>query len=405
MKVLYITQFYSPEPIAAAFRATENSKIWSKNGNEIKILTSNPNFPKGRIFDNYTNNFLSITEENNSKIYRVKTIPAINKNIFYRIYSASAFVLYGCLNLLFNYRKFKGYDVILATSGTIFAPIVGLFAQILSKKPLVIEFRDITHIQYLASMSDGKRDIKYKVIKWLELFFAKKANKVVVVTNGFKEYLSQYIPENKITVIPNGVIIVNEKNNLEKRFEKNRGELVFGYFGTLGISQDIEKIIQFFREIEIENKRLYIIGEGARKETIREMTNNDCNIVVLDGMKEDELENYYGMVDFTFVTLKNHFGFKDTIPSKIFQSLGRGIPVIFFGPKGEAAEILKQGGYNFIVTKNEIGDSVQRFNKFLENYDFYKAYLFSQKFISDNFDREKLAEEYEALLYKLIEED
>lgn len=53
MKILYFTQFYSPENIAAAFRAKDHSDIWSASGHDVTVFTGWPNYPIGRLFDGY----------------------------------------------------------------------------------------------------------------------------------------------------------------------------------------------------------------------------------------------------------------------------------------------------------------------------------------------------------------
>ena len=66
MKVLYISQFFKPERVAAAFRAYDNAKIWSKMGHEVTIFTGYPNFPTGKLFDGY--NIKMLEEENIDEI-------------------------------------------------------------------------------------------------------------------------------------------------------------------------------------------------------------------------------------------------------------------------------------------------------------------------------------------------
>ena len=43
MRILYFSQFYTPESIAPSFRAAENSKIWTNSGHEVTVFTGYPN--------------------------------------------------------------------------------------------------------------------------------------------------------------------------------------------------------------------------------------------------------------------------------------------------------------------------------------------------------------------------
>ena len=70
----------------------------------------------------------------------------------------------------------------------------------------------------------------------------------------------------------------------------------------------------------------------------------------MDGMSSDELEQYYCLTKLSVVTIKKSDSFKDTIPSKIFQIMGRGIAVLFIGPEGEAAEIIRKYNAGIVLT-------------------------------------------------------
>lgn len=39
MRILYFSQFYKPENIAASFRATEHSRIWVREGHDVTVFT------------------------------------------------------------------------------------------------------------------------------------------------------------------------------------------------------------------------------------------------------------------------------------------------------------------------------------------------------------------------------
>ena len=69
MKILYISQFFKPERVAAAFRAYDNAKVWNEVGEEATIFTGYPNFPTGKLFEGYKIKLLS--EEKIDGIYKI----------------------------------------------------------------------------------------------------------------------------------------------------------------------------------------------------------------------------------------------------------------------------------------------------------------------------------------------
>ncbi|MGI6106217.1 MAG: glycosyltransferase [Raoultibacter sp.] len=183
MKVLYISQFYEPESIAAAFRATEHSREWTSAGADVTVFTGYPNYPTGKIFDAYNVELLSESELEGVRLLRSKLVAKPNTSFINRVENGLSFLWYGLVNLRTNRNKIESdYDCVLATSGTVFAGYLGYkFARSL-KKPFVIEFRDITYSQLVAT-GTTKKSVKYRLMKRLELFLANRAKQVIVVTS------------------------------------------------------------------------------------------------------------------------------------------------------------------------------------------------------------------------------
>ena len=152
MKLLFVSQFYLPEQIAAAFRASEHACLWAREGHSVTVFTGYPNYPVGKIFDGYDPKLL--TEENidGVRILRSKVVAKPNTSMVRRIINALSFFVFGFINIIFNRKKIKkGYDVVLGTSGTIFAALLGWIYAFLSKTPFVFELRDITYRQMMAT--------------------------------------------------------------------------------------------------------------------------------------------------------------------------------------------------------------------------------------------------------------
>ncbi|HFD1768632.1 TPA: glycosyltransferase family 4 protein [Enterococcus faecium] len=396
MKILYFSQFYMPESIAPAFRATENSKIWEELGHDVTIFTGYPNYPTGKIFDGYHPKLLTKEKINGVNIFRSKLSAKPNTSIVRRLQNALSYFFFGMVNICFNQKRLeKDYDVVLGTSGIIFNALLAcLYAQ-MHKKPFVFELRDITYMQMQAT---GKRynSITVRGMKWLELYLCKKAKKVVVVTNGFKKTLvDQGIDKNKIKVITNGVDV----DKASGIYDEDK-PFVLSYFGTLGISQDIMDTFKYAEVILkiIDGLQYLIIGEGAQKKEIEDLSKNKQFIKMLPGMPAEELESYYCGTQMSIITLKKSDNFKYTIPSKLFQVMGRGIAVLFIGPNGETAEIIKKYNAGIVLTSSSVDKNIAQLEEFFasENWrkKLYKMGCNGRKAVEEHYTRSKLAEEY-----------
>jgi len=391
--------------MAAAFRATAHSKLWSEHGNKVTVFTGYPNYPIGRIYDGYVPKLLSEEEIDGIRIFRSKLYSVPNTCIVNRLKNVLSFFFFGVVNLVIHSCEIgKNYDVVLGTSGDVFTALLAWVYTVMHRKPFVLEIRDITYRQMQAT---GRRrnSLSIRMMRFLELFLCKRAKKVVVVTEGFKKILSEDgISADKITVITNGVDVQPVDTS---RMDQNH--FVLSYFGTLGISQNIadtfpyaNAIYDFFKEFTY-----LIIGEGAQRKQIEDAVSGDAfpYIELMHGMSANDLETYYAKSLMSVITLKKSDDFRYTLPSKLFQVMGRGIAVLFIGPDGEAAEIVRKYHAGLALTGTFEEDMVV-LRRFFEQGDWQKQLIQMGKngalAVSEHYSRKELAQEYVQLLEECV---
>lgn len=407
MKVIYFTQFYPPESIAAAFRAHEHARYWSKGNNTITVFTGYPNYPTGRVFDGYQISSLEQTEDEKVCLLRSRIIAMSNKSFLGRIVNGLSFSFFGMMNSFLRKETVgTNYDVVFASSGPIFTVLLGSHFAKRNRLPLVVEFRDLSYAQLVATGA-SEDSFRVRLMKKLEVNAAKKADRVIALTHGFKSLLEEAgVSGEKIFVVPNGA----DPHPVVKT-ESYDNDVRFGYFGTMGLSQDVHGTLDLISslanlpEIEITYT---LIGEGAERETIeQELADGKyCFASLLHGLPQNELEKYYGECDFTIVSLRNSDSFAATIPSKIFQSFARGVPVIFIGPEGEAANLIREADAGVVLCGSPEENEAKLKEFFLNgNYhDNLKAMGNNAiKLVEESFSREKLANQVLHVLEGLIE--
>lgn len=405
MKILLFSQSYLPEATAAAFRAAENAAKWTEQGHSVTVFTAYPNYPVGHIFGGYHPKLLLKEEFNGVTIFRNKLIPKDNKTFFNRIVNASSFFFFGLFNLVFNRKKLKGnYDVVIGTSGTVFAALLGWIYAFTSNISFVLEVRDITYRQLIAT-GRNEGSLSVRAMRGLELFLCKRAKKVIVVTNGFKDvFICDGISGEKIEVITNGVDLLPTAQMRTPGIP-----FVLSYFGTLGISQNIEDAFPYadFMSQKVELFQFLIIGEGAQRESIEQdvKTGRYPFIELLHGMPQQELESFYEKTELSVVTLRKSSDFKFTLPSKLFQIMGRGIAVLFIGPEGEAAQIVRKYDAGLTLC-GTVEEDMARLKEFFSTPD-WKQQLHrmgenGMQAVREHYSRKKLAKEYADILESLI---
>ena len=282
-----------------------------------------------------------------------------------------------------------------------------MLAQIyakLYKVPFVFEIRDITYIQMQATGKD-EDDVAVKVMRKLELLLCRKAKRVVVVTNGFKKVLVEDgIDEEKVEVITNGVDV-----NVSAGAYDEGKKFILGYFGTLGVSQNIVDTFDYGLIIGklVKDFKYLIIGDGAQRTEIVQLAKTSMFIEVLPGMPSEELEPYYCDIQMSVITLRKTDKFKYTIPSKLFQIMGRGIAVLFIGPEGEAADIIRENHSGIVLTGTKEED-LRILKDFFMQPDWKKKIremgINGRKAVERQYSRTRLAKAYIKILRNVSKE-
>ena len=67
------------------------------------------------------------------------------------------------------------------------------------------------------------------------------------------------------------------------------------------------------------------------------------NVLFLDSVPKEEVVRYWSLLDVSIIHLRKTELFTMVIPSKLFESMGMGIPVLL-GVAGESAEIVEKEG-------------------------------------------------------------
>ena len=118
------------------------------------------------------------------------------------------------------------------------------------------------------------------------------------------------------------------------------GKFVLGYIGTHGMAHALETILEKAARIQVlpegANVRFVLLGDGARKQALREIAADRGldNVLFLDTVPKADVPRYWSLLDVSIIHLRQADNFTQVIPSKLFECMGMGIPVLH-GVAGE----------------------------------------------------------------------
>jgi glycosyltransferase involved in cell wall biosynthesis len=123
------------------------------------------------------------------------------------------------------------------------------------------------------------------------------------------------------------------------------------YIGAHGISQGLSAIIDAAARVETNSKIQFVfVGEGAEREKLQRRVKEKSlkNIRFLEPVDRRGVQAFYSMADLCLVPLRNIPLFDAFIPSKMFEIMSVGRPILA-SLRGEPAEILRRSGSAEIV--------------------------------------------------------
>ena len=86
------------------------------------------------------------------------------------------------------------------------------------------------------------------------------------------------------------------------------------------------------------------------------------NVRFLDTVAKDEVASYWALLDAAIIHLKRDDNFRQVIPSKLFECMGMGLPVLH-GVEGESAEIVRKHDVGIVFRAEDpeqLGNAIRR---------------------------------------------
>ncbi len=343
MKILFFTENYPPETNAAATRVHERAVYWAKWGHEVTVITCQPNFPHGKIFDGYRNEYGTETLDG-IRVVRVKTFIASNRGVVRRILDFLSFMVMGYVAA----KREPKPDVVVSTSPQFFAAVAAWRFAMVRGIRYVFELGDLWPAS-IAAVGAMRPNIGLRLLEKLELRMYRDADAVVALTQSFKDNLvSRGIPAEKIAVVINGVDIWrygprSADPELMTELGLTAGPMTIGYVGTHGMAHDLANVLNAAEQLRDRSDiRFLFVGAGAERDALIESAQDRGldNVVFAPPQPKDRMPAVWSLCDVALVHLKDTPVFAGVIPSKIFEAMGMGLPILFVGPTGEGSRIV-----------------------------------------------------------------
>jgi glycosyltransferase involved in cell wall biosynthesis len=335
LKIALFTFYYPPDLCAGSFRAgalVQALLAQLPESAHIDVITTSPN-----RYSSF-NQEAEQLEQSHRLVVKRMALPNHNSGM---LDQARAFLVfaYQVLRQVSN----QDYDLICATSSRLMTAALAAYVAWRKNCRLYLDIRDIFVDTINDILPKSKAIIIKPLLSVVENFTMRRADKINLVSEGFKDYFQVRYPQVAYSYHTNGIdpefmdrVAINTK-------PVNNTPLVVLYAGNMGEGQCLHAIIPALAQRFSGQLLFRLIGDGGRKAVLEQRLAELAvdNVEILPPMGREQLLQYYQAADILFLHLGDYPALTKVLPSKLFEYAAMGKP-IWAGVAGYAATFIRQ---------------------------------------------------------------
>jgi colanic acid biosynthesis glycosyl transferase WcaI len=348
-RVLVWSPNYAPELTGIPPLVTDAADWLSARGHAIEVVTAMPNYPSRRIAPGYHGALWRSERLGDVDVHRswlrVRPEESLGDKALYEL-------TFAAFSLPQVVRRLRTADVLLCVVPSLLAAcsaaaLVRAAAAVGRRPRLVLWIQDLVLVA--AASVDGAGGTMRRLLSALrrvELATARGADRVVVCSDGFRDYLvAAGAPAARIETIPNWVD-VDWITPVES--SRSDGPTRFLYAGNLGYTQGFETLVDACRIVGPSVETL-IVGDGNAARRVHALADGVGNISVREPVPRDEFPGLLAAAD-AHIVLQRRISAGANLPSKIAPYLASGRPIAAsIAEATPAAALLQTSGAAVLV--------------------------------------------------------
>ena len=406
MRVLIVSQYFPPETGAARNRIESISTRLAEGGHEVDVITAKPNYPTGKISSDYHGGLFKLKTYRGINVIHTWIFEDHTKRFLSRM---MYFISFMVMSVMASFKLKSEYDVVLASSPPLLVGLSGWVISRLKNARFVFDVRDLWPGVAVA-MGELANPAMINMAEKLETFLYKRSDLITTVTESFADHIKPLSEnENKVHVVMNGAFT----DHFDQQFDVGefRKHHLFGdqftitYAGNIGLAQGLDHVCEAARKLNSEGStvRIAIIGDGPRKKHLKDLCEHYQlnNIELIPRINPEIAVKYLLASDAVLVPLADDEIYKMFIPSKLFDGMSAGKPVLL-SVDGEARSILEDCGAGLFY-RPESAEQLAKSITYLRNNpdEAKKMGENGFKYARERYSRDKQARLMEKLLYEV----
>ena len=408
-RLLYITQYYASSNQPGASRHYQHIKTLMRCGYQVTLITC---YVKNRLRIiplEYRNIKISREQEGSLTIFKTYAYPNYGRDFRTRMHNYLSFMFYAFIAGL----KAPAFDLVFASSPSLFVGLTGYTLSRLKGMPFVFEVRDLWPETAIV-MGALRNPFLIKLAEWLARFLYRRADRIIAVTKGIQEGILQAgIPPSKIVFVPNGVdddlfvTLVPEKAK-QIRQEHNWGDcFVALYAGTLARSDGLPAIVRMAATLSNYKDILIVfLGDGEAKPELMTLANDLqlSNVKFIPSQPMQRVPGFITAANVCLMPVKGNDFFHMTLPNKLFDYMAGARPVIAAVPPGEIQALVDRANAGVIVPPEDEINMAAALLELYNNPEACEQYgQNGRRYVLEHYLRSRLAARLAAALEEVLQ--
>jgi glycosyltransferase involved in cell wall biosynthesis len=363
MRILLLSQYFTPEVTAARVRLHPLAEGLAARGHDVEVICEVPNHPEGIVHDGYRGRPLLRRRLDGFSVRYVWVRASPVKTPRSRLLFYGSYALMGTLAGIASRRP----DVVLVSSPPLPAAAAAAAVARLRRVPWVMDVRD-PWPEAAVALGELTNPRAIASLERLERHLYASAAAIVTVTEPFREDIEAKVgdPE-KVTVIPNGTtdawIEAGEREEDRAALGMPEDRFVVTYAGNIGIAQGMHAAVEAAALLD-DGFQLQVVGSGPRLAEVRaQAAKLPPGRVAFRGVVPPELAaRYLRASDASLVPLGGAPELTKFVPSKLFDCCAIGRPVVL-SATGEAARLASEAEAALCVAPEDpraLADAIHR---------------------------------------------
>jgi len=347
MRILILTQYYPPEIGAAQNRLSDLARRLTAAGHRVTVLTAMPNYPQGEIYSGYRGRFAKKETDEGIGILRTWVYTTKEKSFLPRIINYISFAFFA---LVLGCAAAEDADIVLTESPPLFVAGSGYLLSKAKRAKFVLNVSDLWPESAVALGILHNRSL-ISLARRLEEWLYDRAVVVAGQTQGIVDSISRRCNGKRVLLMTNGVspeflasaqTAVASRESVRQEFGV-KGKFVVGFPGLHGLVYRLDLMLEAARNLaKQEDIHFILLGDGPEKGRLQEKAKLERidNVTFAGTLPAARMPNVLAAMDVMVIPLRRHDLFKGTLPSKLFEGMGAGVPIVG-ALEGEARQVIE----------------------------------------------------------------